>query len=341
MTQHIFGEFNQVENERNRSFDGTGLGLAITKRLVDLMGGEIWVDSEVGRGSSFGFRLQLDVAEEGDPAPLPALGWIRRVILADGQTINRNIVQRQLTALRLEVAACRSKTDALKLKPGPGDVVIVDQRLADGPGKALVAALRDAEFAGPILYCVSGPALQTDNVHATRVLQRPLSRPELSAEIARLTPADTAGADAETAGLTAPAQPMRQMRILAAEDNKTNRLVFSKMMKSLDIDLTFACNGQEAVDAFRSQPPDLIFMDISMPLVDGKEATRRIRAIEAERGLPRTPIVALTAHALSGDEATILEAGLDHYLTKPLRKDAILDRIARETPDECRPALMS
>ncbi len=126
------------------------------------------------------------------------------------------------------------------------------------------------------------------------------------------------------------------MRILAAEDNKTNRLVFSKLVKTLDIDLTFATNGREAVEAFQTVKPDLIFMDISMPEIDGKEATRQIRAIEAEQGLSHTTIVALTAHAMTGDDQSILAAGLDHYLTKPLKKDMIFGRIAEETPVECR-----
>ena len=101
----------------------------------------------------------------------------------------------------------------------------------------------------------------------------------------------------------------RRMRVLAAEDNKTNRLVFSKMVQSLDIDLVFAVNGREAVAAFEAKVPDLIFTDISMPEMDGKEASRRIRRIEAAQALPRTPIVAITAHAMAGDAEEILAAG--------------------------------
>jgi CheY-like chemotaxis protein len=127
------------------------------------------------------------------------------------------------------------------------------------------------------------------------------------------------------------------MRILAADDNKTNRFVFSKLVNALDIDLTFATNGLEAVRLFRETDPDLIFMDISMPEMDGKEATRTIRGIETEEGLERTTIVALTAHAMDGDDQCILAAGLDHYLTKPFKKDAILARIAEEAPDICVP----
>jgi CheY-like chemotaxis protein len=126
------------------------------------------------------------------------------------------------------------------------------------------------------------------------------------------------------------------MRVLAAEDNKTNRLVFSKMVQALEIELVFAENGREAVDLYQSFAPDLVFMDISMPEMDGKEATRAIRAMEAGSGR-RVPIVALTAHAMTGDDTDILAAGLDHYLTKPLRKDVIVAHIQDACPPGARP----
>ena len=131
----------------------------------------------------------------------------------------------------------------------------------------------------------------------------------------------------------APADEPRKMRVLAAEDNKTNQLVFRKMVKQLDFDLTFANNGEEAVEAYKQIQPDLIFMDISMPRMDGREATQAIRALEAETG-GHVPIVALTAHALDGDDQGILAAGLDHYLTKPLRKPKIFDMVKTYCPEE-------
>ncbi|MDJ0628541.1 MAG: response regulator [Rhodobacter sp.] len=344
MADHIFGEFNQVEDERNRKFEGTGLGLAITRRLVELMGGEIWVDSEVGKGSSFGFHLTLPVAETEEPPLQPVPGWIRRALVVDGQAVNRQIVEKQLAMQNLEVLALRSGVEAIAAQPGPGDVLLTDSQLPDMTGEDVATKLRADGFPGPILmFSAAARHTRRETEAIDRVLQKPLRRRELFAEIARLqeprTAADTARASAFSAdGPKVPLDPAkaRAMRILAAEDNKTNRLVFGKLLKSLDIDLTFATNGREAVDAFREQRPDLIFMDISMPEVDGKEATRQIRAIEANEGLAHTTIVALTAHAMDGDDKGILAAGLDHYLTKPLKKDAIFDRIAEEVPDGCR-----
>ena len=129
------------------------------------------------------------------------------------------------------------------------------------------------------------------------------------------------------------------MRVLAAEDNRTNQLVFRKMVKDFDIELCFADNGREAVEQYQSFRPDLVFMDISMPEMDGREATRAIRDLEQIRGLPQVPVVALTAHAMEGDSESIFAAGVDHYLTKPLKKAAIAERILAACPEDCRPAL--
>jgi CheY-like chemotaxis protein len=128
------------------------------------------------------------------------------------------------------------------------------------------------------------------------------------------------------------------MRVLAAEDNRTNQLVFRKMVKDLAIDLTFANNGREAVEMFQSLTPDLIFMDISMPEMDGREAARAIRALEAGAG-GHVPIVALTAHAMDGDDQSILAAGIDRYLTKPLRRNAICEAIVEFCPPEAQPVM--
>jgi CheY-like chemotaxis protein len=127
------------------------------------------------------------------------------------------------------------------------------------------------------------------------------------------------------------------MRVLAAEDNRTNQLVFSKMVQSLDIELRFAGNGREALELWQSYRPDMIFMDISMPEMDGREATRAIRRIEQEKTLARVPIVALTAHAMDGDSDSIFAAGLDHYLTKPLRKAEITGKIEEFHPEDTKP----
>ncbi|MFP7569421.1 ATP-binding protein [Marivita sp. S2033] len=204
--EHVFGEFNQVQDDRNRQFEGTGLGLSITKRLVELMQGEVWVESQEGVGSCFGIRVTL---------------------------------------------------------PSAIDATEHDQaRTSDLPV--------------------------------------------------------TASADQDLP------------KVLLAEDNKTNQMVFRKMVGKLAIALHTANDGFEAVESFQSQRPDVIFMDISMPGMDGKEATARIRALEGDG--PNVPIIAVTAHAMDGDREMILGAGLTDYLTKPLRKAALMEKLTLYCP---------
>jgi len=172
-------------------------------------------------------------------------------------------------------------------------------------------------------------------------LQKPILRSDLFRKLQGLSvpPDGPAAPLAPTASYVQPAS-LRQMRILAAEDNRTNQLVFRKMVQGCDIDLQFAANGREAVELWKAHKPDLIFMDISMPEIDGREATRQIRTAEAEAGRgEHVPIIAMTAHAMEGDSDSILAAGLDHYLTKPLKKPEIIDKIGRFCPKGARTPL--
>ncbi len=347
---HVFGEFNQVEDERNRSYEGTGLGLAITRQLVELMGGQVWVESDEGVGSCFGISLPMPVAETTDLPPLPTGLTRALVVMEDG--LDRTILERRLIALGLLVR-CEVAGQGAE---GPADVVFAEAGadLPDLPGVPVIAVARPDR-----------PAPESDK--ASMVLRLPIARHDLTSALAALDPAASARAaatDAPRADTPVTATPVfgsirrrapvsppdgtgaqpsptagtaRRMRVLMAEDNKTNRLVFSKLVKTRDLELVWACNGHEAVAAFEAGPvPDLIFMDISMPGMDGKEATRKIRQIEADKGLPATRIVALTAHAMQGDGDEIMAHGLDAYLTKPFDKAAILSEIDAACPAEAR-----
>jgi hypothetical protein len=330
--EHIFGEFNQVESAQNRKFEGTGLGLAITRRLVERMGGEVWVDSELGKGSVFGFQIALPVAEEAQAPRLPIT--LRRVLVVDDQFINRTILERQLTPCGIEVTLCRSGAEALALvaQDAAFDVVLTDHDMPEMDGVALAARLRQAGLGMPIVLLSSNPALARTGEGAAAidtVLQKPILRSDLYRRLTQLTQ------PAAPAPVAPPPADRRPMRVLAAEDNRTNQLVFQKMVKGLGIELVFAGNGREAVELWQSFRPDLIFMDISMPEMDGREAARAIRLAEA--GRTHVPIVALTAHAMDGDAEGILAAGIDAHLTKPLRRAEILAALTAHCPAEARP----
>lgn len=334
---HVFGEFNQVEDQFNRKFEGTGLGLAITRQLIDLMGGEIWVDSEPGKGSCFGFRVTLPAAE---PVAATVTEWpirLKQAMIVEETTISREILTRQLEALGLSVAAFRSGAEALAALAGGRtcEVFIIDHDGAEGGGAALGQMLRQAGADAPILVSSVNPTSFSapDGLFAG-LLQKPILRSDLFRKLQELCEETASPPERPTAALAEARDPgPRKMRVLAAEDNMTNQLVFRKMVQDLDIDLTFANNGREVIELYHTIRPDLIFMDISMPEVDGRQAARAIRDAEAMAACgTHVPIVAMTAHAMEGDSASIFAAGIDHYLTKPLKKAEITEKIAALCP---------
>ena len=344
MIDHVFGEFNQVESERNRQFDGTGLGLAITKQLIQLMGGRVWLTSEVGVGSCFGFEIALPSVSSAVRAHPELDPKLRHIVVVDDVDLTRETLKRQLEALGLKVTTCKCSASALASLGKTVDIVFVSHLLGNETGLEFAATARsaghDQRF---VLVTNSNGQAKADPLSekVDIIAQRPYTRTDLLSWLKPLegnaTQADEApSAPVDVVDVSPEPEVPRKMRILAAEDNKTNRLVFGKMLKSLDIELQFACDGQEAVELFGSFRPDMIFMDISMPRLDGKEATKAIRALEAETG-GHVPIVALTAHAMSGDDTEILQAGLDRYLTKPLRKPEIIAHIEEFCPDGASP----
>ncbi len=342
---HIFGEFNQVEDEKNREFEGTGLGLAITKRLVTLMGGSVWVESEPGQGSCFGFRVSLPTAEGPQPAPPDLAGRLSHVIVVEDLAANRAILSKQLGRLGARVTVCISGGEALSAIDDSVDLLLCDHDLPDMDGLELATTLKDRGWGDlPVVVMSVNPGV----IHANParhliegVLHKPIPRAELYSRLTMLgrTPAmPKAGSIAEKTPVKQRGGGHRKMRVLAAEDNRTNQLILQKMVKDLNIDLQFAGNGIEAVEQYQTFSPDLIFMDISMPKMDGKQATAEIRRREIETEC-HVPIVALTAHAMTGDDQGILSAGLDHYLTKPLQKQKIHQIIVDHQPVEVLPVI--
>ncbi len=342
--EHVFGEFNQVESESNRKFEGTGLGLAITHQLVELMEGKIWVDSALGEGSCFGFQITVPRAEAPSrmDAPSPPI-TLKAAMVIDDLLVNRVILERQLETFGLEVTLCRSGAEALHvLDEGASfDVVLTDHRMPQMDGLELIERLRERGVDTPILLLTSDPdAYEAANAEygLAGCLEKPVLRSDLLHTLQALSGTAVAAPSPPPPAPKPPPAPteIRTMKVLAAEDNRTNQLVFGKMVKDFDIELRFANNGREAVTMWEEWQPDLIFMDISMPEMDGREATRAIRTAEGMRGT-HVPICALTAHAMDGDSDSIFAAGLDQYLTKPLKKSAIAERIAAHAPPDARP----
>jgi len=325
MRRHIFGEFNQVEGEMNRRFDGTGLGLAISKRLVDLMSGEIWVESEVGKGSCFSFRIKVPVAEE-EGAERKIAHWIDRAFLLDPDERSRQATTAQLVALGLPVVRLTDGEALRKAPLGPRDILVVSDPSGEkGACDRFRQLVLEVEPALTLLLTRNAACPLEDGSAPVRVIPHPVLRQNLL-EALEAPPCPPMAFRDEAPAPLVEKEP-RRLRLLAAEDNKTNQLVFKKMLGGLDIDILFADDGNEAVALFRTFQPDILFTDISMPVMDGKEAARRIREIEETAGSARIPIVAMTAHAMEGDDRSILGAGIDQYMTKPIRKPVLAEYV--------------
>ncbi|MEP3345062.1 MAG: ATP-binding protein [Litoreibacter sp.] len=322
MADHIFGEFNQIEDEANRKYEGTGLGLAISRKLVEKMGGQIWVSSVKGEGACFGFKISLPLVAPNASVAAALPDHIKTALVVEPNAMELDILTRQMELLGLQFSAFPD------LSAAPGnltpDIIFIGHEHETGDNDVAIGNAI-ANFPDTPVVAMVTQVDTAEELADVYMLRKPFRREDLLQAI---------GGASVSVG--AP-QAIRNLRVLAAEDNKTNQLVFRKMLKEITLDLTVANNGVEAVNAFRQENFDLIFMDISMPEMDGMEASRAIRQIESERGTNPIPIIAMTAHAMDGDEERIKDAGLSHYLTKPLKKAKIHDVIKELSPRNTQP----
>ncbi|MGY6550115.1 MAG: response regulator [Roseinatronobacter sp.] len=349
---HIFTAFSQVEDSASRRFEGTGLGLAITRQIVLAMGGTMWVESDIGIGSCFGVSLELPLGPgQHQVRRLEVPAGIASALLVSDRLISREIIARRLHAAGVSVQTATLGDAALRqlVRTCP-DFALIDQDMGAERVDMLLAELARVWPELPIVLMCSSVATARAAFAEGRlraVLPKPVLWRDLVAALAPPDAAESVVSGGAAAALAVPdgradasrhltPAPMpdplrmtRKPRVLYAEDNKTNQIVFSKMLKALDIDLHLAENGHEAVRLFRELSPDLIFMDVSMPEMDGREATRQIRAMPEGR---LVPIIACTAHALHEEIERILEAGMNTMLTKPLRKQELLAALREHLP---------
>jgi PAS domain S-box-containing protein len=345
----LFEAFSQVDGSTNRKYGGTGLGLAICRRLVTLMGGPIGVNSELNKGSQFWFEVPLlpEQPTSDSLQPTRILPEPLRVLAVDDHATNRMILARQLKGWGLQADLCDRSAEALAqmekaARVGtPYHLLITDMMMPGMDGAELVRRVRShaAYHELPVLILTSmGRNDQTRALRAlpgVAVLVKPAHQSHiLDAMVRLLNPQAARAGDPvqpphEQDTLTTPHR--RNFRILLAEDNSINQKVALRQLHQLGYTADAVANGAEALEAMVNRPYDAVLMDCQMPEMDGYEATRALRLREKEKALRPTVIIAMTAHALEGDREKCMEAGMDDYITKPVRPETLARVLERWT----------
>jgi two-component system sensor histidine kinase/response regulator len=339
----IFGPFVQADASTTRRFGGTGLGLAISAQLVELMGGRIWIESEVGQGSRFHFVVPFGVQHgvAAQPTPAPADLQDLRVLVVDDNATNRRILAEMLTSWRMKPASVDGARAALAAlldaasAGSPFRLVLSDALMPEVDGFALARAIRDdARLSDAKLIMLTSAGLPQGRARAHEAgfaayVSKPVKQSDLLDAILSVfgPPATAERPPARRARRSSASRARRRpLRILVAEDNPTNQKLVVTLLEQRKHTVVVAPNGREAVRRAAEQSFDVILMDVQMPEMSGLEATAAIREREQATGA-HVPIVAMTAHAMTGDRERCLEAGMDAYVSKPLRLDELLAAI--------------
>jgi signal transduction histidine kinase/CheY-like chemotaxis protein/HPt (histidine-containing phosphotransfer) domain-containing protein len=342
----VFSSFTQADDSISRQYGGTGLGTTISKQLVELMGGRIGIDSQAGKGSTFWFTADFGLGG-GEPSPASpphAEGGRKTIIVVDDNPTFTRIVTAYLLLLGLAVETAGDDRSALEMVRDkihndlPIDAVITKDRAPSIDGIGLKNRIRQLQAANGLPVIMSTnlkQMVQGDDAVALGfdgVLSKPVNIKRLKDTLDRVfAPRDNPASAMRSSRREAEpvASPTCSGRILVADDYVTNQQVAFMHLTAAGIQVDLADNGQQAVDACRENDYDLILMDIQMPILNGFDATQAIRVLETAAGKPRTPVIALTANAMKGDEQRCLEAGMDGYLTKPVRRAQLLDTVDR------------
>ena len=337
--QLIFDAFAQEDSSTTRKYGGTGLGLSISRRLVNLMGGEIWLESELGQGSTFHFSvaLQIDQAPAETLRPPVDLAG-KHILLVDDNDTNRRVLAGMLSSFGITPSVADSGQAALALVQQEGrqfDCILLDAHMPEMDGYQLAAALRATLDQVPPMLMLSSGAMRGDGQRCQEVgisgfFSKPISAEELLAALCRLFGTcqnQQAAPPKQLVTRHSLRELQRALDILLVEDHPVNQKLAIGLLEKWGHHPVLAQNGQEALVRHAERNFDVILMDMQMPVMGGIEATRRIRHFEQASGLPRTPIIAMTAAAMQGDRDACIEAGMDDYLSKPIKIKELLEKL--------------
>lgn len=334
----IFAPFVQADGSTTRRYGGTGLGLAISARLVELMGGRIWVESEPGRGSVFHFTARLAVADSpvmSAPAVAPKDLEDLPVLVVDDNATNRRILEEMLANWHMRPTVVASAGEALleleraNATGDPFSLVLVDAQMPGIDGYELVRQINDnLDYAGATIMMLSSSEPTQGRGPQPRLaaaLMKPIKQSELFDAI--MTSLGVSLRRDETSS-AAPAVAGRRLRVLLAEDNPVNQKFVTHVLAKRGHDVRVVSNGREALEALAGGTFDVVLMDVQMPEMGGFEATAEIRRGERAAG-GHVPIIAMTAHAMKGDRERCLEAGMDDYISKPVQAGQLCELLER------------
>jgi PAS domain S-box-containing protein len=333
---HLFESFSQVDASTSRRYGGTGLGLAISKRLVELMGGELWAESVEGEGSTF--HVSLEAREAVVPGRLEPAGAGRleggRVLVVDDNETNCEILSRQVESWGMVADVCASPVDALaRIQQGDHfDVAVIDLHMPELNGLELAREIRRCEVELPLVLLTSLGRVQ-DARSATEFavqLTKPVKASQLYDAIVTALAGRFPEAEAPPAAAEKGPVETASLRILLAEDNAVNQRLALLLLGKLGYDADVVSNGLEALEALERQDYDLVLMDVQMPELDGLETARRICARRPVERRPR--IVAMTANVMQEDRDACIAAGMDGYVAKPIRPEELAAALAQARP---------
>jgi signal transduction histidine kinase/DNA-binding response OmpR family regulator len=328
----LFQSFSQVDSSTTRKYGGTGLGLVISKRLSELMGGEMWVISEEGVGTTFHFTIQAQTAEMPHLEKLSAIPQLtgKRMLIVDDIETNRRILTLQAQAWQMTSSSFANPLEALEaLKRGEQyDVAVLDMQMPEMDGVALSNEIRKNGIPLPLIMLTSlGWRNPDEAVNFSAFLTKPIKQSSLyNAVIGALSlqSVDARRAVPEESKFDSQLAARYPMKILLAEDNAVNQKLALRMLERMGYRADIAGDGLEVLEALARQPYDLILMDVQMPELDGLEATRQIRA----KGLG-VHVIAMTANAMEGDRETCLAAGMNDYVSKPIQVKELQSALER------------